>query len=137
MLAGYARVSTLDQNPGLQLDALSAAGCERIFEDRASGTRSDRPRLAEALDWLRKGRPVPMLFSVVDDGSGAVWQEYRCVYGEDVESGLRFLFNAMAPDIDTTRALLIEIDAPGSMKTDKEMWSLISRNPLPNNSNAE
>lgn len=38
-----------------------------------------------------------MLFSVVDDRSGAAHQEYRCVYGEDVESGLRFLFNAMAP----------------------------------------
>lgn len=35
---------------------------------------------------------------------------------------------------DATRALLIEIDARGSMKTDKEMWSLISRNPLPNSS---
>ncbi len=55
MLAGYARVSTLDQNPELQLDALGAAGCERIFEDRASGARSDRPGLAEALDWMRKG----------------------------------------------------------------------------------
>ena len=49
------------------------------------------------IDPDRKGRPVPMLFSVVDDRSGAAWQEYRCVYGEDVESGLRFLFNAMAP----------------------------------------
>ena len=55
MLAGYARVSTLDQNPELQLDALSAAGCERIFEDRSSGARSDRSGLAEALDWMREG----------------------------------------------------------------------------------
>lgn len=39
-------------------------------------------------------------------------------------------------DLDTTRALLIEIDAPGSMKTDKEMWSLISRNPLPTDPNS-
>ncbi len=55
MLAGYARVSTLDQNPEPQLDALRAAGCGRIFEDRASGARSDRPGLAEALDWMREG----------------------------------------------------------------------------------
>ena len=53
MLAGYARVSTLDQNPELQLDALSQAGCERVFEDRASSARSDRPGLAEALGWMR------------------------------------------------------------------------------------
>jgi len=54
----------------------------------------------EQPDWVdpnRKGAPTPMLFSVVDDRSGAAYQEYRCVYGEDVESGLRFLFNAMAP----------------------------------------
>ena len=37
-----------------------------------------------------------MLFSVVDDRSGVAYQEYRCVYGEDVEADLRFLFNAMA-----------------------------------------
>lgn len=49
------------------------------------------------IDPNRKGLPVPMLFSVVDDRSGTSYQEYRCVYGEDVESGLRFFFNAMAP----------------------------------------
>ncbi|MCB0627600.1 MAG: IS481 family transposase, partial [Saprospiraceae bacterium] len=49
------------------------------------------------IDPNRKGLPVPMLFSVVDDRSGTSYQEYRCVYGEDAESGLRFLFNAMAP----------------------------------------
>lgn len=38
-----------------------------------------------------------MLFSAVDDRSGVVYDEYRCVYGEDAESALRFLFNAMAP----------------------------------------
>jgi hypothetical protein len=38
-----------------------------------------------------------MLFSVVDDRSGVAYQEYRCVYGEDIEAASRFLFNAMAP----------------------------------------
>src|SRR5487761_612543 len=38
-----------------------------------------------------------MLFSVVDDRSGAAYQEYRCVYGEEVKAPLKFLFNAMAP----------------------------------------
>ena len=57
------------------------------------------------IDPDRKGLPVPMLFSVVDDRSGVAYQEYRCVYGEDVESGLRFLFNAMAPKDETGQAL--------------------------------
>lgn len=57
------------------------------------------------IDPDRKGLPVPMLFSVVDDRSGAAYQEYRCVYGEDVESGLRFLFNAMAPKDEAGEAL--------------------------------
>ncbi|TNL02706.1 IS481 family transposase [Kosakonia cowanii] len=59
----------------------------------------------ETPPWLdpdRQGSPVLMLFSVVDDRSGVSYQEYRCVYGEDVETALRFLFNAMSakPDQD-------------------------------------
>ena len=41
-----------------------------------------------------------MLFSAVDDRSGVAYQEYRCVYGEDVETALRFLFNAMSRKTD-------------------------------------
>jgi hypothetical protein len=41
-----------------------------------------------------------MIYSLVDDRSGVAYQEYRCVYGEDVEAALRFLFNAMAPKAD-------------------------------------
>ncbi|MBE2241961.1 MAG: recombinase family protein [Burkholderiaceae bacterium] len=52
---GYARVSTLDQDLALQLDALHDAGCSRIFEDRASGAKADRPGLAQALAYVRDG----------------------------------------------------------------------------------
>jgi hypothetical protein len=49
--------------------------------------------------WVEPGRGTPtlMIYSVVDDRSGVAYQEYHCVYGEDVEAALRFLFNAMAP----------------------------------------
>ena len=52
---GYARVSTLDQNLTLQADALAAAGCVKVFEDRASGARADRPGLQKVLDYVRDG----------------------------------------------------------------------------------
>lgn len=55
MLVGYARVSTQDQKPELQLDALRRADCERIFEEKASGAQRDRPELKAALDYLREG----------------------------------------------------------------------------------
>lgn len=55
MLVGYARVSTQEQTPRAQLDALQAAGCERIFEEKASGAQRDRPQLKAALDYMRDG----------------------------------------------------------------------------------
>jgi DNA invertase Pin-like site-specific DNA recombinase len=55
---GYARVSTLDQSPNLQLDALKAAGCEKIFNETASGAQRDRPELAAALHYAREGDSI-------------------------------------------------------------------------------
>jgi len=52
---GYARVSTLDQNPELQLDALKTNGCAKLFVERASGAKEERPQLRAALDYLRPG----------------------------------------------------------------------------------
>lgn len=77
-LVGYARVSTLDQNPQLQLDALRVAGCRKLFVEKASGAKEDRPQLRAALDYMRAGdtlvvwkldrlaRSVKQLIEVVD-----------------------------------------------------------------------
>lgn len=77
MKIGYARVSTQDQNLDRQLDQLRQDGCERIFEEKISGVKSDRPELRRMLDALRRGdivivselsrlsRSVRDLFSIV------------------------------------------------------------------------
>lgn len=79
MKIGYARVSTREQDPALQLAALDTAGCDRIFIETASGARSDRPELANALSHLRPkdtlivwridrlGRSLPHLVELVAD----------------------------------------------------------------------
>ena len=55
MLIGYERVSTDDQNLALQHDALQAAGCEKIFSDKMSSAKADRPGLKEAFEFARQG----------------------------------------------------------------------------------
>lgn len=58
MRIGYARVSTNDQDPALQRDALEKAGCERIYEEHASGATANRPQLERMIDQLRPGDEV-------------------------------------------------------------------------------
>lgn len=77
MIIGYARVSTQDQNLDRQRDQLRQDGCERIYEEKVSGAKSDRPELGRMLDSLRGGdvvvvaelsrlsRSVRDLFSIV------------------------------------------------------------------------
>jgi DNA invertase Pin-like site-specific DNA recombinase len=55
MKIGYARVSTQAQDLALQLDALKNEGCEKIFQEKASGAQRDRPELKAALGYMRKG----------------------------------------------------------------------------------
>ncbi len=55
MIIGYARVSTQDQHPELQLDALRGGGCEQLFHEKATGKFRDRPELTTCLRSLRKG----------------------------------------------------------------------------------
>ena len=58
MIIGYARCSTADQNLDWQLDALNKEGCERIYQEKVSGTTKDRPELSKMLDALRAGDTV-------------------------------------------------------------------------------
>src|SRR3954467_5036994 len=55
MLVGYARVSTTDQTLELQHDALTKAGCTKIFTDTASGAQTEREGLTEAISYVRAG----------------------------------------------------------------------------------
>jgi len=55
MLIGYARVSTQDQNLDLQTDALTKAGCKKLFQEKMSGSRAARPEFSKALEALREG----------------------------------------------------------------------------------
>jgi len=58
MLIGYARVSTDDQDLALQRAALRETGCKRVYEEKVSGARRDRPQLARLLDQVREGDVV-------------------------------------------------------------------------------
>ena len=86
----------LREPPAVRFQAEHSNDCWQFDMSPSDLKHIDKP------DWIdpAKGEPTLMLFSVVDDRSGVGYQEYRCVYGEDAESALRFLFNAMAAKAD-------------------------------------
>ena len=98
-LVGYARISTIEGTQVLdrQLDALNAAGCERIFEDRASGAKADRPGLAACLDFLRKGDVLVVLDL---DRLGRLAGELITLIDKLEERGIAF--RALNAPMDTT-----------------------------------
>ena len=55
MKIGYARVSTRDQNLDMQIEALTKAGCEKIFSEKKSGKDDNRMQLQECINYLRSG----------------------------------------------------------------------------------
>lgn len=97
MLIGYARVSTIDQDLALQLDALNAAGCERIFEEQASGAKEERPELARVLDHMRKG-DVLVVWKL--DRLARSLKQLVLVLEDLGKRGVGF--RCLAPAIDTT-----------------------------------
>ena len=64
MLVGYARVSTQDQNLDLQITALKEAGCQKIFTEKASGAQRDRPELMAAMNYIRPGEDVLVVWKL-------------------------------------------------------------------------
>lgn len=99
MLLGYARVSTLDQDPQLQLDALAAADCDRVFTDHASGSATSRPQLDALLAHARTGDTI-VVWRL--DRLGRSMKHLIDLVGEleDRKVGLR----SLTEQIDTTTA---------------------------------
>lgn len=121
MLIGYARVSTEDQDLGLQIAALNAAGCQRIYEDKKSGKNLDRPGWRKCRMDLREGdilvvwkldrlgRSVVDLISTLEDfrreGIGFICTTQSI----DTRNAMgRFIFNVMASMAEMEREMISE-----------------------------
>ncbi len=121
MFIGYARVSTQDQNLDLQLEALTKAGCMKIFDDKISGSRAERPGLTKALEMLREGdtlvvwkldrlgRSVKNLVDLVGElhKQAVQFKSLTDAIDTGTPSG-RFFFHVMASLAEMERELTIE-----------------------------
>lgn len=97
MLIGYARVSTVGQTLDPQLDKLKAAGCDKVFTDVASGAKTDRPGLLEAINYAREG---DALVVVKLDRFGRSMADL-IARTKDL-SGRKIEFKSLSESIDTT-----------------------------------
>lgn len=121
MLIGYARVSTQDQSLELQRQALSQAGCQKVFEDQVSGAQTERPGLAKAREMLREGdtlvvwkldrlgRSVKQLVNLVGElhQQGVQFRSLTDAIDTMTPSG-RFFFHVMASLAEMERELIVE-----------------------------
>jgi DNA invertase Pin-like site-specific DNA recombinase len=121
MLLGYARVSTDGQDHALQLDALRSAGCDKVFVETASGTRTDRPELAKALEQARQGdvlvvwrldrlaRSLRHLIDIADDLNrrGIALKSITESIDTTTPSG-RFMFNILGALSSMEREIIVE-----------------------------
>ena len=125
-LLGYARVSTLHQSPDMQIKALTEAGAERIWTDRMSGARDDRPELAALLDYARRGdvlmvwrldrlgRSLPHLLAVASDlqDRGIELRSLTEVIDTTTPGG-RLIFHVFGAVAEFERAIAAERTAAG------------------------
>lgn len=139
MKIGYARVSTDEQNLDLQLDALKAAGCERVFEDRVSGVTTKRPGLDKALAALapgdvlvtwrldRLGRSLQHLIALVDGlkARGCGFQSLHDAI-DTTSAGGTLIFNIMGALAQFERELIVERTRAG-MKAAKKRGQALGR----------
>lgn len=116
---GYARVSTLDQNPELQTKALKAVGCDKIFTDHGvSGSRASREQLDRMLEHLRKGDEV-VVWKL--DRLGRNTRNLLALVDELERRGVHF--RALTEGISTTgpmgRAMLTVMSAFAQLERDQ------------------
>jgi hypothetical protein len=137
---GYDQERMTRQPPAVRFQADDSNDCWHF-----DLSPSDLKHIAQPA-WVEPGRgnPLLMLYSIVDDRSGMCYQEYHCVYGENVEAALRFLFNAMTAKTDTNSpfqgipAAIYADNGPISKSQDSEPCVVGSGFvPLPANPNGE
>jgi len=139
MMIGYARVSTDEQNPALQFDALQRAGCHRVFADYASGARTSRPVLDQVLAELRVGdvlvtwkldrlgRSLSHLISLISqlEARGVAFRSLSEAIDTGTASG-RLLFHIMGALAEFERALISERTRAG-MAAAKSRGAVLGR----------
>lgn len=121
MNIGYARVSTAEQNMDLQIQELENIGCEKIFQEKESGSQDDRPKLKEALKYLRQGdtlcvwkldrlgRSLKGLIEVMQDLEDRGVQFRSITDGIDTTSAMgKFLFHIVGAFAEMERSLIQE-----------------------------
>jgi DNA invertase Pin-like site-specific DNA recombinase len=149
MLIGYARISTQDQNLELQREALIHAGCKKVFEDKISGTRSERPGLTKTLEMLREGdtlvvwkldrlgRSVKQLVDLVTElnQQGIQFKSLTDSIDTGTPSG-RFFFHIMTSLAEMERELIVERTRAG-LEVAKQLGRTGGRKPKMTSSKIE